>query len=96
MAKKVNLFKGISDEQMDKMVQMQNQSILDAGRVGDCPMFCPVCHTYFTDYPSLSRKDNDTLICSQCGMNEAMVEYLNDEAVKAAKRIMERVEEGED
>jgi predicted RNA-binding Zn-ribbon protein involved in translation (DUF1610 family) len=94
MTKKVDMFKGISNEQMDKMVQMGNQSILDAGRVGDCPMLCPVCHNYFTDYPALSRKDNDTLICPQCGMNEAMVEYFKEEAEKAAKKIREKMEEG--
>ena len=39
---------------------------------------CPICHGLYTDAPALSRKDNKTLICPNCGMNEAM------EAFKAA------------
>ena len=31
---------------------------------------CPSCKKAYTDYPSISRKDNKTLICSECGMKE--------------------------
>lgn len=31
---------------------------------------CPVCKKVYTDYPAISRKDNKTLICSECGMKE--------------------------
>jgi predicted RNA-binding Zn-ribbon protein involved in translation (DUF1610 family) len=90
--KSESVFKGINNDQMDKMVQMGNESILDAGRVGDCPMFCPVCHKYFTDYPATSRKDNKTLICPQCGTNEAMTDFVRDEAKRSAKRIIDHME----
>lgn len=33
---------------------------------------CPRCGTEYTGYPSLSRKDNKTLICPDCGTREAL------------------------
>ena len=37
---------------------------------------CPKCEGIYTDYPSLSRRDNETYICNECGMKEAMADYL--------------------
>ena len=31
---------------------------------------CPICKKIYTDYPAISRKDNKTLICSECGQKE--------------------------
>lgn len=33
---------------------------------------CPRCGRPYTDYPALSRKDNETLICPDCGTREAL------------------------
>lgn len=33
---------------------------------------CPICHKKIVGYPAISRKDNKTEICSDCGMNEAI------------------------
>ena len=33
---------------------------------------CPKCHQETTDFPALSREDNKTEICSQCGIAEAL------------------------
>lgn len=42
--------------------------------VGDCT--CPLCGaTFEEEMGALSRKDNDTLICSTCGTEEAMQEF---------------------
>lgn len=38
---------------------------------------CPVCGKTYTDYPALSRRDNKTEICPQCGINEALKDYFN-------------------
>lgn len=38
---------------------------------------CPVCGKEYTGYPSLSRKDNKTEICQQCGIIEAMNAFKN-------------------
>lgn len=35
-------------------------------------MKCPICGKTFTDPPALSRKDNETQICPECGINEAL------------------------
>ncbi|MBE6526355.1 MAG: hypothetical protein E7Z63_01090 [Thermoplasmata archaeon] len=40
---------------------------------------CPRCGFPYTEHPSLSRRDNKTLICPQCGDHEAMVDYLGKE-----------------
>lgn len=33
---------------------------------------CPICGKPYTGYPALSRKDNETLICPDCGTREAL------------------------
>lgn len=37
---------------------------------------CPFCGKETTEYPALSRSDNKTKICSECGMKEAMIDYF--------------------
>lgn len=37
---------------------------------------CPVCKKEYTGYPAISRKDNKTEICPNCGVNEALEDYL--------------------
>jgi len=33
---------------------------------------CPKCGQQFTGHPALSRRDNKTLICPDCGTREAL------------------------
>lgn len=33
---------------------------------------CPVCGRIYIEPPALSRKDNETEICSECGQKEAL------------------------
>jgi transcription elongation factor Elf1 len=33
---------------------------------------CPICGRTYNDYPALSRKDNKTYICPECGTREAL------------------------
>lgn len=33
---------------------------------------CPKCGSWYADPPALSRADNATLICPECGMREAL------------------------
>lgn len=40
-------------------------------------MTCPICGKVFTDPPALSRKDNKTQICPDCGTFEALEAYYN-------------------
>ena len=37
---------------------------------------CPRCKKTIIDYPALSRKDNETFICSACGTAEAMEDFF--------------------
>lgn len=42
---------------------------------------CPICKKNYTEYPAVSRRDNKTLICSECGMKEVqepLEEILNE------------------
>lgn len=33
---------------------------------------CPICGKTYSDHPALSRKDNKTFICPECGIREAL------------------------
>ena len=36
---------------------------------------CPRCGRPFRGYPALSRWDNQTDICADCGRNEALIQF---------------------
>ena len=38
-------------------------------------MICPICGKEYTEHPAISRKDNVTEICPECGMKEALVAF---------------------
>ena len=38
---------------------------------------CPNCGKTIIGYPALSRKDNKTEICSNCGSMEAILAFIN-------------------
>ena len=38
---------------------------------------CPSCKKELIGYTALSRRDNKTEICSECGMKEAIVNFIN-------------------
>ena len=40
---------------------------------------CPRCGRIYGEYPALSRRDNRTDICSNCGVEEAMNDFLKKE-----------------
>jgi len=39
------------------------------------PFVCPRCGDYREDYPALSRTDNTTDVCSECGVMEALESF---------------------
>lgn len=39
-------------------------------------MTCSICKKEIKGYPALSRKDNKTEICSECGTKEALEIFL--------------------
>lgn len=36
---------------------------------------CPICERVYTEHPAISRRDNKTEICPECGMTEAFSDY---------------------
>lgn len=44
---------------------------------------CPKCHKEFTEYPAISRLDNETEICPECGLREAMAAFMKEKGVEA-------------
>lgn len=40
---------------------------------------CPICKHEYDGYLALSRKENKTPICSECGMKEAIVNFINNQ-----------------
>lgn len=46
---------------------------------------CPICGRMYSGYPSLSRKDNKTKICPDCGTAEALESLINFIAYRGKK-----------
>jgi predicted RNA-binding Zn-ribbon protein involved in translation (DUF1610 family) len=46
---------------------------------------CPKCGKHYTQFPALSRRDNATWICPDCGKDEAMEDYLDASRAKKNK-----------
>lgn len=41
------------------------------------PKTCKRCNHRYEGWPAISRVDNKTQICSDCGLDEAMDDYFN-------------------
>lgn len=41
----------------------------------DVEKICPVCGRTYTDRPAISRRDNMTEICPECGTHEALIDW---------------------
>lgn len=50
---------------------------------------CPLCGKAYTGHPALSRTDNETLICPDCGTRQAL-ESIGVDA-KEQKKILETI-----
>ena len=40
---------------------------------------CPICGRHYTDHPAVSRIDNKTFICPECGTRQALKDLGLDE-----------------
>ena len=47
---------------------------------------CPRCKRMYRGYPALSRRDNETEICSDCGVAEALSDYILNKGGTRTKR----------
>jgi len=50
------------------------------------PFKCPMCNKMSDKYPALSRKDNKTEICSECGVGEALTDYFLSRVMRRDQR----------
>ena len=46
------------------------------------PKICPTCGEKYSGYPALSRRDNKTHICSDCGVKEALMDFIRWKAIE--------------
>lgn len=44
-------------------------------RLNVVEQICPKCGKVYNEYPALSRRDNKTEICPQCGVDEAIEDF---------------------
>jgi RNA polymerase subunit RPABC4/transcription elongation factor Spt4 len=63
-------------EDLEKLPLGNSYRILEIQR-------CPKCHREFTEYPAISRKDNETEICPGCGLREAMEAFMGEKGIEA-------------
>ena len=55
--------------ELEKLPKTLTYKILEIQR-------CPKCKKEFTEYPALSREDNETEICPECGIAEAISAFV--------------------
>ena len=48
---------------------------------------CPICGKPIGNCPALSRKDNKTEICSDCGRQEAIDEFIEYAVKKKTEKV---------
>ena len=52
---------------------------------------CPICGQEYTEYPALSREDNQTPICPDCGTRQALKPLkISDEEIEEIIQIIHR------
>ena len=52
---------------------------------------CPRCNFEVNDYPAISRRDNKTNICSNCGRGEAMFDFKINLMKKDESRWLKKI-----
>lgn len=55
---------------MEKKVKEKTTHYLGVAKI------CPKCKNHIVGYPAISRKDNRTEICSNCGVLEALEAFI--------------------
>lgn len=59
-----------SIEEVEKIVNKLHDPILKIYPV------CPICGEEYDGHPAISRKDNKSKICSNCGVGEAFMDFI--------------------
>ena len=58
---------------------------------------CPACGSVYQDHPAISRRDNHTEICPQCGLREALEDFgmPDEKANEILQKIMKSYLKGD-
>lgn len=48
---------------------------------------CPICKQTYEGYPALSRTDNKTEICPNCGILEALAQFVENRIVDDISKL---------
>ena len=64
-----------ADQYFEYYEKYLDPEIKGNGLAENGPWRCPGCDELTTDYPALSRRDNKTDICSDCGTREALEDF---------------------
>lgn len=64
-----------ADNKLNKL--NQNKKVISKRVKWPDNKICPICGETYKGYPAISRKDNKTKICPDCGTAEALDAYLN-------------------
>ena len=59
--------------EIDRRLKVWSDNLPQGGWYSE---YCPKCDKIITGVPALSRRDNDTYICTDCGTKEAMEDYF--------------------
>lgn len=62
----------VIEEVQDKVQENKEEIPYDNTTIKECPK----CHKKYTQFPAVSRRDNKTYICPQCGVDEAIEDML--------------------
>ena len=73
--KGANVYPGEAQRYTEYYEKYLDPNIKGNGLAEDGPWKCPTCEEFTTDYPALSRRDNKTEICSDCGTREAVEDF---------------------
>lgn len=102
-----NLFEAVSKVnkgtyELEKEVLEESQRVLeadDSNREASNKSelrFCPRCGHKYAGYPAISRYDNKTEICPDCGVSEAMLNYLGVKADSPNRHSEKEISESAD
>lgn len=59
--------------------KISNMLLEEENRAANEKKICPRCGKTYTGFPAISRYDNETEICSECGTDEAMIQFMGGE-----------------
>jgi len=64
---------------------------LEESNTKELTAICPKCKKQYSGYPAISRRDNQTPICSYCGTQEALFDFNLDRLKKEEKKWLKEL-----